>query len=139
MVLLWLIPKWYTILEDFFLLDSVRYHGDVKATLKVWLVQSQEPDVKLISQIDIVMRFIYNIIAMSWRYRGWCHSNIVTISECPLGYHWLCIFIMSHTRLEEIYNLCRLIECQGTPLSKQARHLKVKRLQRDSNLQPLSS
>ena len=22
---------------------------------------------------------------MSWRYRGRCHSNIVTTSECPLG------------------------------------------------------
>ena len=85
MVLLWLILKWYTILEDFFLLDSVHYHDDVKTTLKVWLVQSQDPDVRLISQIDIVMCFIYNISAMSWGYRGWYHSNIVTISECPLG------------------------------------------------------
>ena len=31
--LLWLI-KWYTILEDFILLDSVRYYDDVMTTLK---------------------------------------------------------------------------------------------------------
>ena len=85
MVVLWLILKWYIILVDFFLLDSVHYHDDVKTILKVWLVRSQDPDVRLISQIDIVMCFIYNISAMSYRYRGWCHSNIVTISECPLG------------------------------------------------------
>ena len=60
---------------------SWRCHDDIK----VWLVQSQDPDVRLISQIDIVMCFIYNISAMSYQYRGWCHSNIVTISECPLG------------------------------------------------------
>ena len=34
---MWLILKWYTILEDFFLLDSVRYRDDVMTTLKVWL------------------------------------------------------------------------------------------------------
>ena len=34
MELLWLILNWYTILEDFFLLDSVRYHNDAKMTLK---------------------------------------------------------------------------------------------------------
>ena len=70
-----------------FLLDSVRYHDDVKTTTtsKVWLVQSQDPDVRLILQIDIVMCLIYNISAMPWRYRRWCHSNFVKISECPLG------------------------------------------------------
>ena len=59
------------------------YYDDIK----VWLVQSQDPDVSLISQIDIVMCFIYNMLVMSWRYQGWCHSNIVTISECPLGHY----------------------------------------------------
>ena len=52
----------------FFQLDSVRYCGDVKTTLKVLLFQSQDPDVRLISQIDTAMCFIYNISAMSWRY-----------------------------------------------------------------------
>ena len=51
------------------------------------MVQSQDPDVCLISQTDIVMCFIYNMLVMSWRYRGWCHSNIVRISECPLGHY----------------------------------------------------
>ena len=39
----WLILKWYTILEDFFLLDSVRYRNNVMTKLKVW------------SNIDILM------------------------------------------------------------------------------------
>ena len=34
---------------------------------------------------DNVMCFIYNISARLWRYWRQCHSNIVTISECPLG------------------------------------------------------
>ena len=79
------IPKWYTILEDLFLLGSVRYCEDVTTTLKVWLIQYQDPDIRLISHFDIVMCFIYNISAVSWQYRGRCHSDIVTISECPLG------------------------------------------------------
>ena len=33
MALFWLILKWYTILEDFFLLDNVRYHDDVMTIL----------------------------------------------------------------------------------------------------------
>ena len=44
---------------------SRRCNGDIK----VWLVRSQDPDVRLISKIDIVMCFIYNISAVSWRYR----------------------------------------------------------------------
>ena len=31
---MWRILKWYTILEDFFLLDKVRYHEDVMTALK---------------------------------------------------------------------------------------------------------
>ena len=75
--LMWLILKWYTILEDFCLLDSVCYCDDVMTILKVWLFQYRDPDIRLISQIDIVMCFIYNYIsnvmaisrAMSLRYR----------------------------------------------------------------------
>ena len=54
------------------------------------MVLSQDIHVRLISQIDIAMCFIYNISAMSYRYRGWRHSNIITIFECPLG--WLQLF-----------------------------------------------
>ena len=50
----------------------------------------------------------------------------------------LCIFIMSHTRLEWIYIL-QFPEYQGTLCSKQARCLKNKWLQRDLNPQPLNS
>ena len=107
MALLWLILKWYKIPEDFFLLISVRYHDDVKTTSKVWLVQSQDPDVRLISQIDIAMCFIYNISAMSWRYRGWCHSNIITISECPLGWLYPMTFhcVFTYELISWLYSL----------------------------------
>ena len=54
-------------------------------SIKVWLVQSPDEDVRLISQVDIVMCFIYNISAMSWLYQGWYHFSIVTISACPLA------------------------------------------------------
>ena len=47
-----------------------------------------------------------------------------------LSYH-VCIYEWMHT----LY----LPECRGTPCSKQARYLKFKWLQRDSNPQPLSS
>ena len=77
--------KWYTIREDFFLLNSVCYCDNVMTILKIWLVKYRNPDVRLISQIDIVMCFFYNISAISWRYRGRCHSDIITILECPLG------------------------------------------------------
>ena len=45
---------------------SRQYHDNIK----VLLVQSQNLDVRLISQIDIVMCFIYNVSAMSYRCRG---------------------------------------------------------------------
>ena len=86
MALFQLILKRYTILEGFFLLDFFLFIATMSWDIKVWLVQSQDLNVRLISQIDIVMCFICNISAMSCRYRGWCHSSIVTISECPLGY-----------------------------------------------------
>ena len=31
------------------------------------------------------MCFVHNMSAISWQYWGWCHSNIVTVSECPLA------------------------------------------------------
>ena len=45
---------------------------------------------------------------------------------------------MSQTRKEWIYTMY-LPECQGTPCSKQVGYLKYKRLQQNSNPQPLSS
>ena len=44
----------------------------------------------------------------------------------------MCVFIMSHTRLEWIYTLL-LSACQVIPSSKQMRYLKFKWLQPDSN------
>ena len=46
--------------------------------------------------------------------------------------------IMSRMRFRVNLHL-KLPECQGTSCSKQARHMKFKRLQQDSNPQPLSS
>ena len=69
----------------------VRYRHDAMATSKVWLVQYRDPDVRQISQIEIVMYFICNISAMPWQYRGRCHSDIVGISECPLGSYSKCV------------------------------------------------
>ena len=59
------------------------------------------------------------------------HNRIVLI-------YCISVFIMPHTRLEWIYIL-QLPECQGAPCSKQARYLKFKWLQRDSNWQTFSS
>ena len=53
-----------------------------------WLVQSQDPNVRLISQTDIVMCFIYNMSALWWQCRGRCHSDTVTISNV----HWVLVF-----------------------------------------------
>ena len=83
MVLLQLILKWYSNLKDFFLLDSVPFHNDNTTILK--RDQSQYSDVRLISQSDIVKCFIYNTSAMPWRYLRRFRSDIVAISECPLG------------------------------------------------------
>ena len=49
---------------------------------------------------------------------------------------WLYVISMSRTRFR--VNLHSLPECQGTPCSKQTRHLKFKWQQWDSNPQPLS-
>ena len=50
-----------------------------------------------------------------------------------------CMFLSCHVRISEWIYILELPEYQGTPCSKQARYLKFKRLQRDSNPQVLSS
>ena len=50
-----------------------------------------------------------------------------------------CMFLSCHVRVSEWIHTLYLPECQGTPCSKQARYLKFKWLQWDSNPQPLSS
>ena len=59
---------------------------------------------------------------------------LLGINTCKTDCMLLCHVLVS----EWIYTL-ELPECQGTSSSKQARHLKFKRQQRDSNPQPLSS
>ena len=60
---------------------SWRCHDDIK----VWLVQSQDPDVRLISQIDIVM--------CSFTIYQQCHTNIAgDVTPISLRYqnvHWV--------------------------------------------------
>ena len=55
---------------------------------------------------------------------------VVWVLICEV--HLLCVFTISHTRLEWIYTLY-LPEYQGTSCSKQARYLKCKCLLRDLN------
>ena len=50
-----------------------------------------------------------------------------------------CMLLSCHVRVSEWNYTLHLPECQGTPCSKQARCLKFKWQQRDSNPQPLSS
>ena len=50
-----------------------------------------------------------------------------------------CMFLSCHVRIWEWINTLQFPECQGTPCSKQAPHLKIKWLQRDSKPQPLNS
>ena len=50
-----------------------------------------------------------------------------------------CMFFSCHVRISEPIHTLYLPQCQETPCSKQKRYLKLKRLQQDSNPQPLSS
>ena len=73
-----------------------------------------------------------NHLAKLSKWLSWVVSNyLYGAFDCmPLPYH---------LRIsEQIYTLY-LPECRGTPCSDQARYLKFKWLQRDTNLQPLSS
>ena len=49
------------------------------------------------------------------------------------------VFLLCHICVSEWIHTLYLPECQGTPCSKQAQHLKFTCLQRDSNLQALTS
>ena len=81
---MWLILKRYTILEDFFLLDSVRYRDDVMTTLKLdW------------SNLKILMSGWYCKLTsscVSFTIYHQCHSNIEGIvTPISLQYqnvHW---------------------------------------------------
>ena len=48
-----------------------------------------------------------------------------------------CMFLSYHLRVSEWIHTLYLLECQGTPCSKQAQYLKFKWLQQHSNLQHL--
>ena len=63
---------------------SRRLHDDIK----VWLLQYQDLNVRLISKIDIVIWLIYNILAISWQHQEWRHSDIAAISDGPPGYSY---------------------------------------------------
>ena len=61
------------------------------------------------------------------------------IKKTKIFWSYDCMFLSCHVRVSEWIHTLYLPECQGTPCSKQARYLKFKWLQRDSNPQPLSS
>ena len=81
---MWLILKWYMILEDFFLLDSVRYRDDVMTTLKFdW------------SNLKILMSGWYRKLTsscVSFTTYQQCHSDIEgDVTPISLQYqnvHW---------------------------------------------------
>ena len=63
---------------------SLRFHHDIKVSL----FQYQDLNVRLISQIDIVICLIYNISAISWQHQEQCHSDIAAISDGPTRYSY---------------------------------------------------
>ena len=65
----------------------------------------------------------------------WNPSNC----ECECDKSCDCMFLSCHVCVSEWIHNLQLPECQGTPCLKQARNLKVKWLQLDSNPEPLSS
>ena len=60
------------------------------------------------------------------------------VSDC-LYVAFVCVFLSCHLCVLGWVHTLQLSECQGTSCSKQARYMKFKWLQRDSNPQPLSS
>ena len=118
MALLWLTLKWYTILEDFFLLDSVRYRDDVMGVLK-----SDWSSLKIL--ISGWYRkywhrnvFIYSISAMSWQYLERCHFDIVLMSEFPL-WSFPAAFTWSLSLVEKTYQIVIIFQV----IHKEARQL----------------
>ena len=80
MALLWLILKWHMILEDLFLLDSVRYCDNVMTILNCYW-SNIEILMSLISQIDV-----------SFTIYQQCHADIEgDVTPTSLQYqnvHW---------------------------------------------------
>ena len=65
---------------------------------------------------------------------------MIELSSEYLFAHCLWLYVLAyHVRVSYWIQTLYLPECQGTPCSKQARNLKVKWLERDSNPEPLSS
>ena len=103
MALLWVILKRYTILEDFFLLDSVRYRDDVMTTLKIdW------------SNLKILMSGWYRKLSsscVSFTIHQQCHTDIVgdaTPVPLPISLQYQNVhrvassFIRFHTSLHRV-------------------------------------
>ena len=106
MALLWVILKRYTILEDFFLLDSVRYRDDVMTTLKFdW------------SNLKILVSGWYRKLTsscVSFTIYQQCHTDIDgDVTPISLQYqnvHWvgiwvieICSFILIYPIFFQIY------------------------------------
>ena len=80
-----LILKWYTILEDFFPLDSVHYqwrcHDDIKSLIGPISWSWSQADIGNWHRQVFHLQYISNVMA---RYQGRFHFDIVTVSKCPL-------------------------------------------------------
>ena len=63
--------------------------------------------------------------------------NFIRIN--PDEKYFNCMFLSSHISFSEWIHSLQLPECQGNPCSKQARNLRIKWLQLNSNPQPFSS
>ena len=78
-----------------------------------------------------------------------CKQTLIHLAKKTNWFSWIlstymcgafdCMFLTCHVNFSEWIYILHLSECQGTPYSKQAPHLKFKWLQRDSNSQPVRS
>ena len=84
------------------------------------------------TQNHLVLRRTLNHLA---KLAKWSSSTLSTYLYGAFD----CMCLSCHVRVSEWIHTLELHECQGTPCSKQARNLRVRWLQLDSNPKPLSS
>ena len=82
---------------------------------------------------------VYIRLSMEIYLHGLSYTKHVPKIKITVSASFNCMFLLCHVRVSEWIYTLRLPECQGAPCLKQARYLKIKWLQRDSNLQQLAS
>ena len=100
----------------------VRNRGDIWSSM--WLPRDSNPH-------HLVFKGTLNHLAQLAK---WWSCVVSTYLYSEFG----SMFLSSHVHISEWIHTLSLTKRQGTPFLKQARYLKFKWLQRDSNLQPLS-